>query len=87
MEIVYTIQAKADLQFWKKSGNIQVQNKISRMLEEIVKNPHSLLGIGKPEKLKHNYSGCISRRITVEHRLIYKVEREEIIILALRFHY
>lgn len=87
MEIVYTIQAKADLQFWKKSGNIQVQNKIIRMLEEILQNPYSLIGIGKPEKLKHNFSGCFSRRITVEHRLIYKVEREEIIILALRFHY
>ena len=57
------------------------------MLEEISQNPHSLIGIGKPEKLKHNFSGCFSRRITVEHRLIYKVEREEIIILALRFHY
>ena len=87
MEIVYTIQAKEDLVFWKKSGIISVQNKISRMLEEISQNPHSLIGTGKPEKLKHNFSGCFSRRITVEHRLIYKVEREEIIILALRFHY
>jgi toxin YoeB len=87
MEIVYTIQAKEDLIFWKKSGIISVQNKISRMLEEISQNPNSLIGIGKPEKLKHNFSGCFSRRITVEHRLIYKVVREEIIILALRFHY
>lgn len=87
MEIVYTAQAKEDIEFWKKSGIVSVQNKISRMLEEILQNPNSLSGTGKPEKLKYNLSGCISRRITKEHRLIYKVEIEEIIILALRFHY
>jgi len=45
------------------------------------------LGLGKPEALKHEFSGCWSRRISAEHRLVYRVEDETIIILSCRFHY
>jgi len=57
------------------------------MLAEISENPNSLVGIGKPEKLKYNFAGCFSRRINEEHRLIYTIENEMIKVLALRFHY
>lgn len=45
------------------------------------------VGIGKPEKLLGNYTGCYSRRITHEHRLVYKIEDDSICILQCRFHY
>lgn len=86
MELIYTEDAKKDISFWKKSGNIPIQNKITKLLIAIVEEPY--LGIGKPELLKHGFSGCWSRRINREHRIVYKVlDENEILILSLRGHY
>jgi toxin-antitoxin system, toxin component, Txe/YoeB family len=59
--------------------------KINELLKDIARNPFE--GIGKPEPLKHKYSGFWSRRIDDEHRLIYKSEEDEIQIAKCRFHY
>lgn len=85
MEIVLTIEAEKDLDYWKGTNNKAIQKRITKLLEFIVQTPIS--GIGKPEVLKHNLSGCYSRRINIEHRLVYKVEKDKIIIISLRFHY
>ncbi len=85
MEITFTDNALKDLKFWQASGNNQIKNKISQLLLAIKQDPFK--GIGKPEALKHNLLGCWSRRINKEHRLVYKVEANEIVVLALRFHY
>lgn len=60
-------------------------NKINELLKDISRSPYE--GIGKPEALKFNYADYWSRRIDEEHRLIYKVEKDEIIIYKCRFHY
>jgi len=70
--------------FWQKNDK-QKLNKINELLKDISRNPYE--GIGKPEALKHKYIGYWSRRIDEEHRLIYKVEQDEIQILKCRFHY
>lgn len=70
MEIIFSPESLEDLQFWKQSGNVKIQNRIQRLLESIKENPYE--GIGKPEALKHNWSGYWSRRINRENRLIYK---------------
>ncbi|MDP4741830.1 MAG: Txe/YoeB family addiction module toxin, partial [Schleiferiaceae bacterium] len=44
-------------------------------------------GSGKPEALKHDFKGCWSRRITVEHRLVYRIQEDQIIVLQARYHY
>ena len=89
MEIEFSSKAKADLDFWRKSGNKKIQTRITKLIESIVENPFS--GIGKPEPLKENLSGFWSRRITREDRLvysiIYKIENSTISILSLRGHY
>jgi len=85
MEIVFSPESLEDLQFWKQSGNVKIQNKIQKLLESIKETPYE--GLGKPEALKHNWSGYWSRRINQEHRLIYKRENERIIIAQLRDHY
>jgi toxin YoeB len=85
MEIVFTETAKQDLAFWKNSGNITVQKKITALLQSILQDPYR--GVGKPEALKHQLTGYWSRRINKEHRLVYKREGERIIVIALRFHY
>lgn len=85
MELVISPSAKNDLEFWKKSGNTGIQNKITELLNSIRENPFT--GIGKPEPLKHNYSGLWSRRINREHRLIYEVIEDSIMILSIKGHY
>jgi toxin YoeB len=85
MEIIFSPAAYGELEFWKKSGNISVQNKITALLKSIKESPFS--GVGKPEPLKYKYSGLWSRRINREHRLIYEVTNEKILILSLKGHY
>jgi toxin YoeB len=55
------------------------------MIEEAIRSPGD--GIGKPERLTANLSGCWSRRIDDEHRLVYKVAADEIHIIQVRYHY
>ena len=59
--------------------------KIFKLIKEIQNNPFQ--GIGKPERLKHDLSGCWSRRIDNEHRLVYEILEKKIRILACRYHY
>ncbi len=73
-----------DLAWWVEKDRKQAL-KIIKLIKEIQKNPFE--GIGKPEPLKHNLSGCWSRRIDREHRLVYQVSEEKIRILACRYHY
>jgi toxin YoeB len=85
MEIVFSSEALENIEYWKKSGNRKVMDKITSLIEDIQRTPYE--GIGKPEPLKHNWNGYWSRRITSEHRLVYKVENETILIAQLRYHY
>ncbi len=59
--------------------------KIVTLIKDIQRDPFS--GLGKPEALKHDLSGLWSRRITLEHRLVYSVTDEEIVIVSCKFHY
>ena len=74
-------------QFWKRSGNRAVQKRISGLLKAILENPYT--GIGKPEPLRENLSGYWSRRITQEHRMVYKIDEsnDTLIVVSIRFHY
>ena len=73
-----------DLAWWVKHDRKQAL-KIIKLIQEVQRNPFE--GIGKPEKLKHDLSGCWSRRINQEHRLVYQVLDDKIRILACRYHY
>ena len=85
MEIEFTKQAEIDLAFWKKSGNKIIQKKITDLLEDLQKNPFE--GIGKPEPLKYSLAGSWSRRINLEHRLVYEVIEGKIFIQSIKGHY
>ncbi len=87
MEIVLLEQARKDRDYWKKSGNTKIQNRISSLLKDILQHPFT--GIGKPEPLKHNLKGLWSRRINDEYRLVYQVSDGMIYVyvLSMRFHY
>ena len=85
MEVEFTLKAEEDVIFWKKSGNKLMQKKIRNLIENIKDNPFE--GIGKPEQLKYDWVGYWSRRINKEHRLIYEVRNNKILIHSLRGHY
>jgi len=69
---------------WERT-NKKMLRKIAMLLSDSRKNPFA--GIGKPEPLKHDLKGCWSRRISKEHRLVYKVTDEGIIVISCKYHY
>ena len=73
-----------EFSFWAEEDR-RLLIKILDIIKDIQRNPFS--GLGKPEPLKHKYKGLWSRRINKEHRLIYQVTEEEIVIVSCRFHY
>jgi toxin YoeB len=85
LEIIYSPKAQEDIQFWKKSGNKKIMSRISEIITAIESNPFS--GIGKPELLKYDLANCWSRRITKEHRIVYRLVGNTVEIVSLRFHY
>lgn len=73
-----------DYLYWQQTDKSTLK-KINGLIREIIRTPFE--GIGKPEPLRENLSGFWSRRINLEHRLVYKVEHESVIILQCRYHY
>nr|AGF93280.1 addiction module toxin, Txe/YoeB [uncultured organism] len=73
-----------DLAWWIEKDRKKAL-RIIKLIKEVQRDPFS--GTGKPEPLKHELSGCWSRRIDQEHRLVYEVQDDKIRILACRYHY
>ena len=89
MTIEFSLNAWEDLSFWIREDFSKVE-KIKELINAITKTP--FVGIGKPEPLKQNLKGYWSRRITDEHRLVYKISGDSrktqvCYILSCRFHY
>ncbi len=82
--IVFHHNAFEDFIFWEQTDSV-IFNKIKDLIKDISRDPFK--GLGKPEPLKNEYKGYWSRRINLEHRLIYKVNNDDIIIASCRFHY
>jgi len=73
-----------DYLYWQKHDK-KILKKINQLIKEIQRDPFK--GLGEPEPLKYNWSGYWSRRITIEHRLVYKVIQNAILIAQCRYHY
>jgi toxin YoeB len=84
MKIIFLSPAWEDYLYWQ-SADKSMLKKVNSLIKEIEQTPFE--GNGKPEPLKYNLAGWWSRRITLEHRLIYKIENESVIILQCRYHY
>jgi toxin YoeB len=69
---------------WQEDDK-KVFKKIQRLIKETLRDPFG--GIGKPEPLKNNLNGYWSKRITDEHRLVYKIEQNQFIIISCKYHY
>ncbi|WP_423129722.1 Txe/YoeB family addiction module toxin [Gaoshiqia sp. Z1-71] len=84
MDIFWDKSAWEDYQYWIDNDR-KVLRKINALIKECQRTPFA--GTGKPEALRQNLSGYWSRRITGEHRLVYKVEDEVLYIAQCRYHY
>ncbi len=84
MPIKFSDQAWDDYLYWQTNDRATIK-RINTLLKEIQRSPFE--GIGKPEPLKHNLSGFWSRRIDEEHRLVYSVQDDTILIAQCRYHY
>ena len=84
MKYVFVDESWEDYLYWQKTDKA-ILKRINELIKDISRNPFSV--IGKPEPLKYKYSGYWSRRINQEHRIIYHVRDEEVIILKCRYHY
>ncbi len=84
MKLLFSENAWEDYLFWQKTDK-KTLKRINKLIKDIQRNKYE--GIGKPEALKHNLSGFWSRRITNEHRIVYKIENNSVLIAQLRYHY
>ena len=84
MKLIFSDHAWEDYLHWQKCDK-KILNRINALIKEIKRTPFE--GIGKPEPLKHALSGYWSRRIDDEHRIVYKVMAEAILIAQMRYHY
>jgi len=84
LNLVFSDHAWEDYIYWQNNDKKMVL-RINQLLKEIARSP--LAGIGKPEALKHGLSGYWSRRINDEHRIVYKVDKYNLFIAQLRYHY
>jgi toxin YoeB len=84
MKIVFAPEAWADYLYWQETDKKTVR-RIHELIRDTVRSPFA--GIGKPEPLRFALSGFWSRRITEEHRMVYRVEKDQLLIAQLRYHY
>lgn len=84
MKLIFADEAWEDYLYWQKQDKRMVE-RINKLIGETRREPFS--GIGKPEALKHALSGYWSRRITDEHRMVYRVDGDDLLIAQLRLQY
>jgi toxin YoeB len=84
MKLVFAEQAWEDYLFWQET-NKKLLKRVNALIKETTRTPFE--GTGKPEALKHALAGYWSRRINDEHRLVYKVDGDSLLIAQLRYHY
>lgn len=84
MRLVFTPNGWDDYKHWLGADRT-VLKRINKLIDDTLREPYE--GIGKPEPLRHVFAGCWSRRITEEHRLVYLVDGDDLVILQARYHY
>jgi len=84
MNIVFADRGWEDFTYWVENDR-KIAARIVKLIKDIERQPFE--GLGKPEPLRHDLTGFWSRRITDEHRLVYAVDRQRVLIAQARYHY
>ncbi len=83
-KVIWTPESQKDLNYWRNLDKAKIE-KIIALIKSIQINPKQ--GIGKPERLKYKDKNIWSRRIDTKHRLVYEIDKQEILVIQCRFHY
>jgi len=84
MRVVFTPRGWEDYCYWQSTDRGTLR-RMNRLIEASLREPAG--GIGKPEQLRHLLQGCWSRRIDEEHRLVYFIDGDDLVVLQARYHY
>jgi toxin YoeB len=84
MKLIFSDAAWEDYLYWQQQDK-RTMERINKLIKETQREPFA--GIGKPEPLKHALAGYWSRRINDEHRMVYKIDGDAMLLAQLRFHY
>jgi toxin YoeB len=84
VRLVFTPNGRSDYTYWLAADR-QTLKRINRLIDDAMRDP--VAGIGKPEPLRHMLTGTWSRRISEEHRLVYLIDGDDLVVLQARFHY
>jgi toxin YoeB len=84
VNLVFSAESWEEYLYWQKTDPDTLK-RVNLLIKEIMRDPYR--GIGKPEPLKHALQGYWSRRITAEHRIVYKKVGDQILMAQLRYHY
>ncbi len=84
MRLIFSDHAWEDYVYWQQTDK-KILKRINRLIQDTRRHPYG--GLGKPEPLKHSFAGYWSRRITDEHRMVYKIEDNALLLTQLRYHY
>ena len=84
MKVIFTEDSWNEYLYWQRKDK-KILKKINDLIKDIKRNPFE--GLGEPEPLKYELQGCWSRRITLEHRLVYEINEYGLVIISCRYHY
>jgi toxin YoeB len=84
MKLIFSDAAWEDYLYWQQQDKRMIE-RINKLIKETQREPFA--GIGKPEPLKHALADYWSRRINDEHRMVYKIDGDAMLLAQLRFHY
>jgi len=84
MRLIFSQNAWEDYLYWQAT-DAKTLHRINELIKDIQRGKYQ--GIGKPEPLRHTLSGYWSRRIDSEHRIVYKIENDSVLIAQVRYHY
>ena len=84
MKLIFAGQAWEDYLYWQNTDR-KILKRINLLIKDVMREPFD--GLGKPEPLKHALSGYWSRRINDEHRIVYAIQNDSLLIAQLRYHY
>lgn len=82
--ITWTLASREDYQYWQGQDR-KTLKRINSLIQDCLREPFE--GIGKPEPLKENLAGFWSRRIDEANRLVYRVDSDDLVVIACRYHY
>lgn len=84
MNLIWTESAWEDYLYWQKNDK-KILKRINELIKDIKREPFE--GVGKPESLRFDLTGMWSRRINMEHRLVYQIDNDSVVIFQCRYHY